>query len=498
MSDRRGGRRVVLGTLTACLVLALAGDGPAAKKKQVDLGDWIAGPIRYVTTPHEAKTFKKLKKDSDRALYIDKFWARRDPTPETFANEYRQTFWERVNESNARFLDSSKPGWKTDRGKIHILYGPPTRIEEDLHVQTEASASAGHGMIRWLYEGRPGQRMDLNPVVVVAFVRDTGGEYRVTYDPELTSIFYDPRPMENKHEANVDRFLEAFGAPIRSELSVMLDLGRMQEVPPQAQVFLERVETVESYQTHPIDTLVGRYVRPDDGHVVVVVTVDVSHVPEGSVPSVLARFTFAGDPTRQPRMLGEDTFKVATTGGRRLAQARMALAPGRYDLTVLVVDPNTAATGMHRSSVVVLPSSPGMRLSDVQWAAEIQPLEYASLASHDEAFHVGPFRVLPRFGLDYRPGDTLKLFYEVYGGRPPYRVAYQVEGREDDGRWVALGRPSSGEQSGAAQGWELQTTSLWPLGEYQVQIAITDQDSRQVEVRVPFHLQQAEEAAPAE
>ena len=73
-----------------------------------------------------------------------------------------------------------------------------------------------------------------------------------------------------------------------------------------------------------------------------------------------------------------------------------------------------------------------------------------------------------------------------------------MEGREDDGSWVALGRPSSGRQSEAAQGWELQTTGAWPLGEYRVEIAITDSEKRQVGVRIPFNLDPTGSDDPAD
>lgn len=467
-------------------LLWIAAGMPAAAKESVRLEEWVDGPIRYIAEKSEMKTFRQLDRDPDRALFIEKFWARRDPSAATLTNEYRQTFWERVSEANGLFLDSSMPGWRTDRGKIHILYGPPTKIEEDLHVQTEE----GHGLIRWIYEGRPAGRTDLNPVVVVAFARSAGGDYRVSYDPQLSSIFFDAH--RDPREQAIDRFLAAHGPPARSELSVMLDLGRMQEVPPQARVLLEYVETVESYQTQTVEANVSRYLRPDDAQGVVVVTLDVTHVREGSLPSVLARFVDSEEPQREPLILGEDSFRFDVAGGKRLAQARIVLRPGHYALTVLVVDPDTAATGLYRSTVFVPPPSTELRLSDVLWANDIESLAYAGLASHDEPFHVGPFRVLPRLSSSYRPGETLKLFYEIYGGTPPYRITYQIEGRDDDGSWVALGRPSNGGPQTSAQGWELPTTGEWPLGDYQVKIAIADGAQQQLEARLPFRLESPE------
>ena len=77
-------------------------------------------------------------------------------------------------------------------------------------------------------------------------------------------------------------------------------------------------------------------------------------------------------------------------------------------------------------------------------------------------------------------------------------MAYQIEGREDDGTWVALGRPSSGEQSGTAQGWELPTTPGWPVGDYRVKIAVTDRNDRSIETRLPFQLADTESRDPAD
>ncbi|MHC5024967.1 MAG: GWxTD domain-containing protein, partial [Planctomycetota bacterium] len=102
---------------------------------------WIDGPIRYIAEAAEMKVFKKLKSETDRALFIERFWARRDPSPETLANEYRQIFWERVREANDLFLDSHKPGVMTDRGKIYVLYGPPSKIEDMPNLDTHTNAS---------------------------------------------------------------------------------------------------------------------------------------------------------------------------------------------------------------------------------------------------------------------------------------------------------------------------------------------------------------------
>lgn len=477
------------GALSLVLLTALATAGPAlAAEKTLDMKRWIEGPIRYIARKEEVRTFKALTKDEDRALFIEKFWARRDPSPETLTNEYRQLFWERVQQANELFLDSPKDGSMTDRGKIFILYGPPTDIQEDIHLRTERPGTTP-GVLRWVYEGRPGSRMDVNPVTVVAFQRDAGGEYKVSYDPKITSVFFDPVAIREKHLANVEKFYDLLGVQgARSELSVMLDLGRMQEVPPHEQVLLERVETIEAYKTHALEAKVHRYFLPEQDENLVSVTVDISDTAEGEKPAIIARFT-PSDATRKPRLLGEDSFRVATTGRTRLAQGRINLEPGRYNLTLLVADPIKARTGLLNRETIVPEVSDRMRFSDVICAAELESLEYASLASYDEPYVVGPFRVVPKLQPRFRPGETVRLFYEIYGATYPVTVSYHLQGLEDDGSWVELGRPSTAERSAASQGWDLTTSERWPLGDYRIKIEASDSEGRKITTFVPFVLE---------
>jgi GWxTD domain-containing protein len=474
------------------LAVALAALPALAHVEAPDLEDWPEGPVRYIAEPEEIKAFRKLDTDAERALFIERFWSWRDPTPETLANEYRQMFWERVRDANRLFLDSHRPGWRTDRGKIYVLYGPPTTIEDRPDLDTGGLPAAGVGLIRWIYEGRPGGRADLNPVVVVPFVRDGGGEYRVSYDPDLASVFFDEQTVRNRgQQLPIHGMIEALGGPRQSELSVMLDLGRMQEVPPQSRILLERIETLEAYGARELAVAIGRYRHPEKPGVATVVTVDASHVVSGD-PAVIARFVPL-DATRQVRMLGEDSFRVLDVGGRRLAQGRLVLEPGEYELTVMAVDPATALTAAHHGRLSASVGTAGeLQLSDVVLAEQLESIDYAALASYDEPYQVGPFRVVPRLDRTVRRGEPVKLFYEIYGGKPPLRVSYQLEGRDDDGSWVALGRPSTGEQKLASQAWELPTSPQWPLGEYRVRISIEDGRGSRVEVETPFRLENAE------
>ena len=477
--------RPLISLWLAVLMALTAVPAVGAKKEKVpELKDWIRGPVHYITRKQETQAFKALATDEDRALFIDRFWARRDSDPETLVNARRQLFWERVQQANSNFTDSSKPGWTTDRGKIHILYGPPTDIQSDHDLRTDGVPGGARGVIRWIYEGRPAGRMDLDPIVVVPFVRQ-GTEYRLSYDPKLASPFFVANRYNDRTVSRFEDFFERMGSPIQSRLGVMLDLGRMQEVPPQERVWLERVETVEAYRTHPLQVNVSRY-QDDEARTMVVVTVDLSENRPDSRPAVIARFAPV-DAQHESRVLGEDSFRLADHA-LPMAQARIALDPGDYVLTLMVADPTTARTGLHRTRISVPRLSARMRFSDVVWAAQLESLPYAALASYDEPFIVGGFRVLPKLDSVFSQGETLNVFYEVYGGSLPLLVSYQLQGQDDDGDWVSIGHPSTSEQAHGSQGWEMPTSERWPVGEYRVRIEVVDSEGRLITTGVPFTL----------
>jgi hypothetical protein len=265
----------------------------------------------------------------------------------------------------------------------------------------------------------------------------------------------------------------------------------MQEVPPQEQILLERGETMEGYQTHEVSARVDRYTHEDNRGTVVVLSIDLSDTAPEETAAMVARFA-PFDATRQPRLLGEGSFKIDERDGVRVAQGRIVLDPGEYNLTLLVADAVKIRTGLYRTTIRVPEPSDNFRVSDLVWASTLDSLPYASLASHDEPFHVGPFRVVPKFDQTYRRGESIKLFFEVYDGTFPVQVTYQLQGKDDDGSWVDLGRPSRSEQNAAAQGWELPTTDRWPTGEYRVVVEVLDADGRLISRQAPFTLVDAD------
>jgi GWxTD domain-containing protein len=100
------------------------GEFPAIFKK------WLEEEVVYIITPKERDVFLQLETDDERTLFIEAFWKQRDPTPGSPENEFKTQHYRRIAYSNSRFgFGSTKPGWKTDRGRMYIILGEPMQME---------------------------------------------------------------------------------------------------------------------------------------------------------------------------------------------------------------------------------------------------------------------------------------------------------------------------------------------------------------------------------
>ncbi len=89
---------------------------------------WLNQEVPYIITDEERKSFMSLSNDEERDAFIENFWLRRNPNPDSPENEYREEHYRRIAYANEHFA-AGKPGWKTDRGHIYIAFGKPDDIE---------------------------------------------------------------------------------------------------------------------------------------------------------------------------------------------------------------------------------------------------------------------------------------------------------------------------------------------------------------------------------
>jgi len=98
------------------------------KELETPYKKWLNEDVLYIITDEEKQAWKRLATDEEREQFIEQFWLRRDPTPDTAENEFKEEHYRRIAYANERFA-SGIPGWKADRGRIYITFGPPDENE---------------------------------------------------------------------------------------------------------------------------------------------------------------------------------------------------------------------------------------------------------------------------------------------------------------------------------------------------------------------------------
>ncbi len=168
----------------------LAGEAGAAISKE--LADQGKGPMSVYMTKEEQQEWKKIKTDDDARAFIMLFWARRDPTPNTPQNEFVDEVKSRVAYADQSYTTGRGSGWSSDRGKIHLLFGPPLRRESaggppTTNIQTPGgggNAAITERIETWVYEKERVPQWAGMPMFKVNF-RDanSSGDWKLGHEP---------------------------------------------------------------------------------------------------------------------------------------------------------------------------------------------------------------------------------------------------------------------------------------------------------------------------
>src|SRR6201996_6499362 len=148
---------------------------------------WMSEDVTYIITDEERQAFKRLKTDEERQQFVEQFWLRRDPTPDTEENEYKEEHYRRIAYANDHYA-SGIPGWKTDRGMIYIKYGPADEVDShpsggsyERPIEEGGGETSTYPFEDWRYRYIEG----VGTNVQIEFVDTTmSGEYHISLDPE--------------------------------------------------------------------------------------------------------------------------------------------------------------------------------------------------------------------------------------------------------------------------------------------------------------------------
>jgi GWxTD domain-containing protein len=155
-------------------------------KESAPYTTWVNEEVIYIITPQEREAFLHLTTNEEREQYIEEFWRRRNPDPDSLENSYREEHYRRIAYANEHF-SSGIPGWRTDRGHIYILHGPPDEIDShaagstyDRPPEQGGGSTTVYAFDIWRYRHLD----DLGDNIELWFADPTGtGEYHLTMDP---------------------------------------------------------------------------------------------------------------------------------------------------------------------------------------------------------------------------------------------------------------------------------------------------------------------------
>src|SRR5207253_2254915 len=194
---------------------------------------WMNEDVGYIISDEQRKAFLRLSTDEERQNFIEQFWMRRDPTPDTEENEFKEEHYRRIAYANEHYA-SGIPGWKADRGRIYITFGPPDEIDSHPSGGTYSRPTAEGGgetttfpFEDWRYRYIEGIGNDVNIEDLEAAIST-----RITYNilPMLVRIDY-VRVTESSVLANITVQFEnrdlSFQAKDGVQKSVVNLLGRV-------------------------------------------------------------------------------------------------------------------------------------------------------------------------------------------------------------------------------------------------------------------------------
>ena len=477
--------------------------------------DWLSKDVEYIITGDEKKAFKALATDEERENFIENFWRRRDPDPDTEENEYREEYYERIAYANEHYA-SGIPGWRTDRGRIYITFGKPDSVEShpsggsyDRPSYEGGGSTTTYPFETWFY-----RHLDnVGDGIEIEFVDPTGtGEYRIARDanekdalrnvPGAGLTTSEQLGLSDKGDRifggnNGNNYQREQDSPFR-RLEIINNLSR----PPQ--VKFSDLQSLASdsgvIDNNPLDfDMRVDFFRQSDDRVVTAFTIQANN-------KELVFDSVGGIPTARMNIFGkvqavsgkrsgifEDSVTTSATteelseakDRKSIYQKAIALTPGTYKVDVVVRDVVSGNKGI-RSIGFTVPKYQENKL-DTSTLILASTLRSTTERDIGGSFVIGSAKVVPNISGVYRKGQDVGIYMQVYNAgidqttlRPAVDVNYILtkDGKEilnQPETWEGLS--DSGQRLTLAR---MIPTAAMATGDYEVKIKIKDRVSGQM------------------
>lgn len=479
---------------------------------------WLDEDVVYIITPEERRAFLHLQTNEEREQFIEAFWQRRNPDPDSPENTYKEEYYRRIAYANEHYA-SGIPGWKTDRGKIYIMWGPPDEVDShptggtwDRPMDQGGGETTTYPYEDWRYRYLEG----IGENVEIEFVDPTGtGEYHLTMDPsEKDALLNVPGAgltlaesmgLANKSQrfSNTDGTHmaenEFGGMPLNSndeEFNRLELYANIMKPPPVKFKDLEAVVTSHMVRDQLKFDYHYDFLRITSDTVLVPITVQIPvkqltfQQKDGVDTASMNLFARITSMTGRVVQTFEDTLRADyasdqlqhAIGTSRIYQKAVPLAPGLYELDVVVKDVNSGNVGVVNTRLPV-PRYQDDKLSasSLILADDIQPVSMKDIGVGQ--FVLGDVKVQPKLDHSFTPNQSMGIFLQVYNLKvndKTNRANTSVELRvvKDNSAAPALKfdlpasqLPEHGEELTLEK--KLTLGSLAP-GKYKLEIAVTD------------------------
>jgi GWxTD domain-containing protein len=408
--------------------------------------DWLKVDVAYIITDEERTAFLRLTTNEERESFIENFWNRRNPNPDSVDNEFKEEHYRRIAYANERFA-SGVPGWKTDRGRIYIIWGKPDEIESHpsggayQRPQEEGGGETStYPFERWRYRYLDCCGTDVN----LEFVDPSStGEYHLTMDPsEKDALLYVPGAGLTDMEAmgmasKTDRFTRSDGThlgtsqsatPARMNQFDRLELyAKVQAPPPVKFKDLEAVVTARLIRNQIHFDYRTDFVRVTPETVLVPITVQIPNrqltfnAKDDVHSAVMNLFGRISTLTGRTVQTFEDVISrdfpdsllQQSLAGSSIYQKALPLRPGLYRLDLVIKDVQSGNVGVINTALrVPRYAEDKLESSSLILADQIErvPAKQIGLGQ----FVLGDSKVRPRMNSEYTTADNMGVYLQVY------------------------------------------------------------------------------------
>jgi len=415
---------------------------------------WLDEDVRWIITDEEKSTFMQLSNDEERDQFIEAFWQRRDPTPDTEENEFKEEHYRRIAYANEHFA-AGIPGWRSDRGRIYIVFGPADEIEShpsggsyDRPMDEGGGTTSTFPFEQWRYRYLEG----IGQEVIIEFVDSCMcGDYHMTMDrSEKDALKYTPNAGLTMYEqmglsSKASRFngagLEQLGqSPFNNDLQSkefdrLEQFAKLQAAPKVKFKDLEEVVSHKiSVNLMPFDVRAD-FVKVTSDTVLVPITIQVKNrdvtfqnkdgVERGTVNIFGRVTTLAGkivqtfEDTVQVDVPVELLPKTAENSSVYWKALPLRISQNRYRLDIVVKDVNGDRTGSW-SHAIVIPDFAEDKLSNSTLIIADQMEAVAAKNVGTGNFVIGTTKVRPRVApsdgkpISFKRNQKLNFWMQVY------------------------------------------------------------------------------------